>query len=202
MNRRALLTTITVAATAVSLAACTSPAEQSSSLRSDSTASIPQIASGEPTAPRSGATTSVSEMIGSGGDLCLDARSALVRDAVQSLGADSNGGRWRVSEASRHRLAAGCDVDWVKVDGSGFGDATYTSRVLVFHDGRFLGTVDPHEYSYTSIAADTPHSVTVRYRWLGADDPFCCPQGGPTTVTASVSNGAIVRDGRFPPKVK
>ncbi|MGI6798207.1 LppP/LprE family lipoprotein [Gordonia sihwensis] len=138
---------------------------------------------------------------GSGHGLCFDLNSALARDAIATLGPDSNGGSWVPRGASEHPLAHGCGLDWMLVDGSGFNDATYTSRVLLFAGGQYLGTVEPHEYSYTSVAGDTLNSVTVRYRWLRDDDPFCCPQGGPTDVTATLSGGAVVRSGQFPPSV-
>ncbi|EGD54359.1 LppP/LprE family lipoprotein [Gordonia neofelifaecis] len=136
---------------------------------------------------------------GSGHGLCFDLNSKLAADAIATLGADSNGGSWQPYRASNHPLSDGCGLDWMQVNGSGFNDATYTSRVLLFAAGEFLGTVEPHEYSYTSIAGDTLDSVTVRYRWLRPDDPFCCPQGGPTDVTATLSGGAVVRSGQFPP---
>ncbi|WP_336794492.1 MULTISPECIES: LppP/LprE family lipoprotein [Gordonia] len=218
MNRRALYVSITAAAMACSLAACNTAQPDTatpSSEVNEPTATIsttatgvdaaPQIASGEPTPPNPTAVTTTTQPAapyGSGHGLCFDLNSRLAKDSMESLGVDSNGGQWQVDGASNHPLSGGCGLDWLKVDGSGFGDATYTSRVLLFQGGAFVGTVEPHEYSYTSIAGDTLESVTVRYRWLRSDDPFCCPQGGPTTVTASVSNGSIMRDGQFPPPVK
>ena len=215
MNRRTLYVSITAAAVACSLAACSSAqpdaagaSEADRPTTAASTTAIvetaPRIVSGEPTPIPTAVTTTTTPAApyGSGHGLCFDLNSRLAKDSMESLGVDSNGGQWRIAGASNHPLAGGCGLDWLKVDGSGFGDATYTSRVLLFQGGAFVGTVEPHEYSYTSIAGDTLDSVTVKYRWLRSDDPFCCPQGGPTTVTASVSNGSIVRDGQFPPQVK
>ena len=126
--------------------------------------------------------------------------SALARDAIATLGTDMLGGEWQPKGASEHPLSEGCGLDWLLVDGSGIQDATYTSRVLLFGGGKFLGTVEPHEFSYTSIAGGTLNSVTVRYRWLVDDDAFCCPQGGPTEVTVTLSGGRLSRTGQFPPE--
>ncbi|MGC5256968.1 LppP/LprE family lipoprotein [Gordonia sp. DT218] len=135
---------------------------------------------------------------GSGHRLCLDANSALVHNAVASLGNDPNGGQWQVERASDNPLGRGCDLDFVLVTGSGYNDATATSRVLLFHGGEFVGTVESRPYSYTGIAGFSRNSVAVRYRWLLDDDAFCCPTGGPAIVTATYDEG-IRRAGAFPP---
>ncbi|ALG83638.1 LppP/LprE family lipoprotein [Gordonia phthalatica] len=137
---------------------------------------------------------------GSGHGYCFDLNSALARDAIATLGTDMQGGAWQPQGASEHPLSEGCGLDWLLVNGSGVQDATYTSRVLLFAGGKYLGTVEPHEFSYTSIAGGTLNSVTVRYRWLRKDDPFCCPQGGPTEVTVTLSGGRLSRTGQFPPE--
>ncbi|WP_228461313.1 LppP/LprE family lipoprotein [Gordonia spumicola] len=218
MNRRALRASIVVTAAALSMTGCAA-ADQASSVASSRTTTAADVeATSQTTATAAthdqtqvvttgvtttrqtpGVTTTQAAMNGSGHGLCFDLNSRLAKDSIESLGNDSNGGQWRISGASNNPLSGGCGLDWLKVDGSGFNDATYTSRVLLFHGGEFVGTVEPHEYSYTSIAGSTLDSVTVKYRWLRASDPFCCPQGGPTMVTASVSNGAVVRQGQFPP---
>ncbi|GAB23098.1 MAG TPA: LppP/LprE family lipoprotein [Gordonia polyisoprenivorans] len=136
---------------------------------------------------------------GSGHGLCFDLNSALARDSLTKIGRDVNGGSWEPRSASTNPLSRGCNLDWMLVTGNGIGDATYQSRVLLFHNGRFLGTVDPKPYSYTSIAGWTRDHVTVKYRWLRADDPFCCASGGPTYVTAFQFGGRVIRLGFFPP---
>lgn len=141
-----------------------------------------------------------SERPGSGHGLCFDLNTKLSQDAIASVGTDSNGGAWRIGGASNNPLSEGCGLDFLLLNGSGFNDATYTSRVLLFGNGKYLGTVEPHEFSYTSIARHTLNSVTVRYRWLRADDAFCCPQGGPTEVTMTLSGGRLIRTGEFPPE--
>lgn len=136
---------------------------------------------------------------GSGHGLCFDINSALARSAVDSLGPDPNGGGWDVQGGSENPLSQGCGLDWMLVNGNGIQDATYVSRVLLFADGQFIDTVEPKPYSYTSVAGSTVTSVTVGYRWLLPDDPFCCPQGGPTSVTATLDGTTIRRTGAFPP---
>lgn len=136
---------------------------------------------------------------GSGHGLCFDTNSALAADAVNGLGPDPNGGSWNVQGGSENPLSQGCGLDWMQVNGNGINDATYVSRVLLFAGGRYLGTVEPKPYSYTTVTGSTTTSVTVSYRWLNPDDPFCCPQGGPTSVTATLAAGSVQRTGAFPP---
>lgn len=136
---------------------------------------------------------------GTGGGLCLDPDSELAQSSIDALNPDPNGGHWEVWRASRNAVTAGCGLDWILVNGSGYGDGTYTSRVLLFESGHYLGTVEPSPHSYTTVSASTSTSVAVTYRWLRTDDPFCCPQGGPSTVTATLVDGAVVRQGSFPP---
>lgn len=137
---------------------------------------------------------------GSGHGLCFDLNSRLAQQSLTKIGRDVNGGTWSPRGASNNPLRNGCGLDWMLVTGNGVGDATYQSRVLLFSGGRFLGTVDPKPYSYTSIAGYTKYSVTVRYRWLRGNDPFCCASGGPTTVTAFTAFGQVFRIGQFPPR--
>lgn len=137
---------------------------------------------------------------GSGHGLCFDLNSRLAADSLKRIGRDSQGGTWSPVGASTNPLRRGCDLDWMLVNGNGIKDATYQSRVLLFHGGRFIGTVEPRPYSYTSIAGYTKNSVSVRYRWLKANDPFCCASGGPTTMTAYEFFGYVFRIGAFPPK--
>lgn len=193
---------VVAAALGLMLAACdvpdASPAARSAASSTD-TRTAP--ATRPSSSPASSAANTASDRPGSRGGLCFDPSSALGQRAIASLGTDSNGGEWRVAKASSHRLSDGCGLDWVMVDGTGFNDATYTSRVLLFGDGKYLGIVEPHEFSYTSIAGETVNSVSVSYRWLRKDDPFCCPQGGPTTVTVKLAGGRVTRTGQFPPEV-
>ncbi len=136
---------------------------------------------------------------GSGHGLCFDINSALAQSSLSKIGRDANGGTWSPHSAGDNLLKNGCNLDWMLVTGNGIGDATYQSRVLLFKHGRFIGTVDPEPYSYTSVAGYTKNSVTVRYRWLKPSDPFCCASGGPTFVTAYTVGTHIVRVGHFPP---
>ncbi|MGC5248310.1 LppP/LprE family lipoprotein [Gordonia sp. DT219] len=146
-----------------------------------------------------GTGTASAAPYGSGHGLCFDINSPLARDSLSRIGRDVNGGSWEPARASTNPLSGGCDLDWMLVNGNGVGDATYQSRVLLFSNGRFLGTVDPKPYSYTSIAGGTRDYVTVRYRWLRPGDAFCCASGGPTDVTAFALGGNVIRLGSFPP---
>lgn len=188
------------AATTTARSATTGDQPQSPEDTGDPMATPPDPTGSAPAQTTKPVSDSAADRPGSGHGLCFDLNSQLAQDAIATLGTDSNGGSWEPEGASNHPLSAGCGLDWMLVNGSGFNDATYTSRVLLFAGGKYLGTVEPHEFPYTSIAGDTLNSVTVKYRWLGKDDPFCCPQGGPSTVTVTLSGGEISRTGQFPPE--
>ena len=209
MNTR-LLGMFTIAASAVALAACSTadetPPPTVTVTRSVTGVSVtPPVGTAPDSTPRPDVTTQAATSVpkgprgSGGGGRCFDSNSDLAREAIASLGPDGNGGAWIPRRSSSHPVSGGCGLDWMLVNGDGFNDATYTSRVLLFAGGRFLGTVEPRELSYTSIVSDTLHSVTVSYRWIVGDDAFCCPQGGPTTVTASFDGRSITRTGEFPP---
>ncbi|MCS3782462.1 LppP/LprE family lipoprotein [Tsukamurella ocularis] len=117
-----------------------------------------------------------------------------------SLGADPHGGRWEIADASNNLLKDGCGLDYLRAIGTGYGDATAPSRVLLFADGRYLGTVEPQPLSYTQVSGHSKNSVTVTYKWLNPQDAFCCATGGPTTVTATYAGDTITRTGNFPPQ--
>lgn len=130
---------------------------------------------------------------------CLDVGSALVTEAIGTLGTDVNGGNWIPRSASEEQIGNCPDLLWVSVDGDGIGDATYQSHVLFFRDGSYLGTATGKPYSYTHVIDSNKASVSVQYRWLLDDDAFCCPQGGPSVVNFTWNGSAVVADGQFPP---
>ncbi|SIR79969.1 LppP/LprE family lipoprotein [Williamsia sterculiae] len=136
---------------------------------------------------------------GSGHGLCFDLNSSLATDSIAALAPPAGGGSWQPVGASNNPLSGGCNLDAMLVTDDGIGDATAVSRTLLFHDGRFMGTVDDKPYSYTTVAHTSKDAVTVSYRWLGDDDPFCCPSGGPTTVTVTMHDGQLTRTGALPP---
>lgn len=157
------------------------------------------LLAGTVTAGSLGAGTASAAPYGSGHGLCFDINSPLARDSLRAVGKDVNGGVFVPYRASTNPVSRGCNLDWMLLNGTGIGDATYQSRVLLFASGRFLGTVDPKPYGYTSIASWTRDYVTVRYRWLKPTDAFCCASGGPTHVTAFQAFGKVIRRGVFPP---
>ncbi|MFC4741388.1 LppP/LprE family lipoprotein [Gordonia hankookensis] len=165
---------VCVVATALTLPAFATACGTDETAQHDALPRATTMATTHMTAPDTGPLPAAPPA-GSGHGLCLDANSAMVHNAVASLGNDPNGGQWQVETASDNPLGRGCDLDFVLVTGSGYNDATATSRVLLFHGGEFVGTVEPVPYSYTAIAGFGRDSVAVRYRWLLGDDAFCCP---------------------------
>ncbi|MGV9670096.1 LppP/LprE family lipoprotein [Gordonia sp. NPDC003504] len=161
--------------------------------------SVTGIVAGTLGATSIGAGSAAAAPNGSGHGMCFDINSALARTSAAKVGRDVNGGTFVPYRASNNPISRGCNLDWMLVNGNGIGDATYQSRVLLFAGGRFLGTVDPKPFGYTSISGYSPYHVTVRYRWLLPQDAFCCASGGPTYVTAVQFAGNIIRWGNFPP---
>ncbi|WP_429418442.1 LppP/LprE family lipoprotein [Nocardia sp. GAS34] len=39
----------------------------------------------------------------------------------------------------------------------------------------------------------------MRYRWAKSSDALCCPSGGPSVVTFTLSGGKVMAKGQFPP---
>ncbi|QIS22035.1 LppP/LprE family lipoprotein [Nocardia terpenica] len=131
-------------------------------------------------------------------DLCFDTNSALANTAVRSLGPPPVGGAWKVEGGSTDPASAGCDgvLSYLVVDWNGIHPGTH---VLFFADGAYLGTATAKPFPYTEVLGKTRNTVSVRYRWAEADDPLCCPKGGPSTVTFTLSGNTVRPDGRFPP---
>ncbi|MFF2554946.1 LppP/LprE family lipoprotein [Nocardia sp. NPDC058058] len=73
------------------------------------------------------------------------------------------------------------------------------THILHFTEGRYLGTSTAKPYAYTEVLGRTRDTIAVQYRWADADDPLCCPQGGPSTVTFALANCRVIANGQFPP---
>ncbi|WP_157392751.1 LppP/LprE family lipoprotein [Nocardia terrae] len=142
-------------------------------------------------------TTSNPAPNGSGHGLCFDLNSALANQAIKSLGPTANGG-WSNPSASNDPISAGCDgvLSWMTVES---GNIHPYIHVLFFANGSYLGTATSKPYGYTTVTGKTADTVTVQYKWAKPDDALCCPSGGPSTVTFTLSGGKVQAKGQFPP---
>lgn len=162
----------------------------------------PQLAPGATATPESPAATTRSPVAeqapeGSGHGLCFDANSALAASAVATLTAPP-GGPWTVQGASEDPIAAGCSgvLSWMTVEWLGIHPGTH---ILFFTGGKYLGTASARPYAYTTVLGKTRDTVSVQYRWPEKSDPLCCPQGGPSVVTFTLTGTTVQANGQFPP---
>ncbi|ETT25601.1 conserved hypothetical protein [Rhodococcus aetherivorans] len=132
-----------------------------------------------------------------GKGLCLDPTSAPVASALASLSDDDFA--WQVEDATDAVVGQCPALMWLVAVGG--NSAAAPEHVLFFADGRYLGTGTSEAYAYTSVAAATDTSVTVEYRWLAGDEPFCCPAGGPAAVTYTWDGSQIVMEQPLPPEM-
>ncbi|MGV9721973.1 LppP/LprE family lipoprotein [Nocardia beijingensis] len=73
------------------------------------------------------------------------------------------------------------------------------THVLFFTGGRYLGTASAQPYAYTTVLGKARDSVSVQYRWPEKSDPLCCPRGGPSVVTFTLTGATVQANGQFPP---
>ncbi|MEV0248437.1 LppP/LprE family lipoprotein [Nocardia sp. NPDC050712] len=135
---------------------------------------------------------------GNGHGLCLDVNSELAHNAIASLASAPDGASWNIIGSGTEPISAGCAgvLSYITVEWNGIHPGTH---ILHFTEARYLGTSSAKPYAYTEVLGRTRDSVSVQYRWANADDPLCCPQGGPTVVTFTLANGQVTANGQFPP---
>ncbi|MGW5107231.1 LppP/LprE family lipoprotein [Nocardia sp. NPDC004123] len=134
---------------------------------------------------------------GSGHGLCLDINSDLAREAIARLSPPPVGG-WKTGQAADDQISAGCAgvLSWMTVNSD--TNHPYT-HVLFFTNGTYLGTATPNPYMYTMVTGKTRTSLSLTYHWLNGNDPMCCPQGGPSVVTFTLTGTTVKADGQLPP---
>ncbi|WP_067540293.1 LppP/LprE family lipoprotein [Nocardia crassostreae] len=134
---------------------------------------------------------------GSGRGNCFDVKSQLAGDAIASL-AVPEAGPWYVSDASEDPIDNGCTntLSWMTVTS---GNIHPWVHILFFTNGTWLGTATANRYGYTEVLGKTKDTVRVQYRWLTSNEALCCPEGGPSIVTFTLSGGKVQANGKFPP---
>lgn len=131
----------------------------------------------------------------SGNGRCVDIASAGVRDALAAL----PDGPWAAEHASDAPLGKCPQLLWVSASGGNSSGAPIS--VLLFHDGRYVGTATSEPYAFAAVSGSSDTSVAVDYKWLVGDEPFCCPAGGPATINYSWDGSKIVMDHPLPKEV-
>ncbi|MBU8817551.1 LppP/LprE family lipoprotein [Mycolicibacterium goodii] len=80
---------------------------------------------------------------------------------------------WRVSEAGGPTVAG---VSWAHAIVPE-GTVSTPDHVLLFCDGRLVGTATAEPRPYTRVVAASGDTVTVEYRWIVGDEPLAAPAG-------------------------
>jgi hypothetical protein len=141
-------------------------------------------------------TSSKTESNISGNGLCLDQDSAGARAALASLPGE---GSWAVEHASDAAIGSCPELLWLSAAGG--NSAAAPIHILFFHDGKYLGTATSEPYAFASVASWTDDTVAVEYKWLVGDEAFCCPQGGPVTITYTWNGSNVVMNETLPKEV-
>lgn len=134
---------------------------------------------------------------GSGNGLCFDQNSDLAQSAVADL-QPPRIGTWSIGETSENPIDGGCDgvLSWMDVSSTINHPET---NLLLFANGVFVGTATEKAYANTQVIGLGRNSVAVKYHWLQAGDPMCCPTGGPRVVTFTLDGTTVKWTGQFPP---
>ncbi len=120
-------------------------------------------------------------------------------EVQRAMGALSYRYGWQVDSVGSKPYPDCLGLQWVLLSTPG-GTASSPYQVMFFHDNTFVSTANTFDTSYTSIVGESANSVQVQYRWLQGDEPSCCPQGGPVTITYTWDEaaGAVGQDPPLP----
>ncbi|MQY28928.1 LppP/LprE family lipoprotein [Nocardia aurantia] len=139
--------------------------------------------------PATGGQVSTPAVVGvpatAGNGTCVDPKSPVVTAALAEIGPSVAGATFVAYRSTEAPLGSCPALMWVLADTEG-GTASSPWHVLLFDHAGFLGTATRKWTAYTSVAGSSDRSVQIEYRWLGHDDPSCCPTGGPMTVTLTL----------------
>lgn len=136
-----------------------------------------------------------------GRGMCLDVNSSEVKRGLRAVGPPIRGAdaRWVLRSKSMDRTPNCPPLLWAAFDTSR-GTASSPVVVLLFRPGKYLGATN-RPTSYMTVTDSTPVSVTVKYRWLGPNDPNAAPSGGPVYSTFVQVFDRVFRFGELPPGV-
>ncbi|MEV6276920.1 LppP/LprE family lipoprotein [Nocardia sp. NPDC051832] len=162
------------------------------------TANNPTAPSAPQPPPTAQVTTPPTAQPGSGSGYCFDRNSELARTAFTQVAASDPATDWTIPGASADLTADGCTgvLSWMTMEGTGIHPATH---ILFFTGGKYLGTASKEPYAYTHMLGKTRDTVQVQYKWALPEDALCCPTGGPSVVTFTLTGTTVQANGQFPP---
>ncbi|OIH94249.1 hypothetical protein BIU92_07440 [Curtobacterium sp. MCBA15_003] len=127
---------------------------------------------------------------------------AAVSDAVASLPlpAGLDGFRWDGANADTSGYDACAALSWSVVTLRG-GTAGSPYAILLFHQGRYLGTATAEQYAFEpAVERRSDETIVVTYRYPKAGEPNASPSGRTTaTFTWNADTGRVDMTGDTPP---
>ncbi|MBJ8344124.1 LppP/LprE family lipoprotein [Antrihabitans sp. YC2-6] len=167
------------------------------SIAAASTTEAPSESETATTTSASATTTADTASNTSGDGLCVDPGSAGVLDAIATLPSTND---WAIEDSSEATIGDCPELGWITV--SGGASAAAPIHVLFFHDGTYLGTATSEPYAFTYVSAESADTISVDYKWLAGDEPFCCPAGGPATIPYTWDGSQVVMTVPLPDEVR
>ncbi|PZF22123.1 LppP/LprE family lipoprotein, partial [Curtobacterium sp. MCLR17_045] len=120
--------------------------------------------------------------------------------AALPLPAGLEDAKWDAANADYSGYDACAPLSW-SVVAPEFGTAGSPYAILLFHEGRYLGTATAQQYAFEpTVERQSDSAVTVTYRFAKAGEPNAAPSGRTTaTFTWNDETGRVVMTGDTPP---
>jgi hypothetical protein len=120
--------------------------------------------------------------------------------AALPLPAGLEDAKWDAANADYSGYDACAPLSW-SVVAPEFGTAGSPYAILLFHEGRYLGTATAQQYAFEpTVERQSDSAVTVTYRFAKAGEPNAAPSGRTTaTFTWNDDAGRVEMTGDTPP---
>lgn len=120
--------------------------------------------------------------------------------AALPLPAGLEDAKWDAANADYSGYDACAPLSW-SVVAPEFGTAGSPYAILLFHEGRYLGTATAQQYAFEpTVERQSDSAVTVTYRFAQAGEPNAAPSGRTTaTFTWNDATGRVEMTGDTPP---
>ncbi|WP_185974046.1 LppP/LprE family lipoprotein [Curtobacterium sp. KBS0715] len=120
--------------------------------------------------------------------------------AALPLPAGLEDAKWDAANADYSGYDACAPLSW-SVVAPEFGTAGSPYAILLFHEGRYLGTATAQQYAFEpTVERQSDSAVTVTYRFAKAGEPNAAPSGLTTaTFTWNDETGRVEMTGDTPP---
>lgn len=119
--------------------------------------------------------------------------SVVIDSAIAQIAPPMAGVSWVPTESNFNSCS---DFVYVQLETEG-GTASSPYQLLLFHDGRFLGTGTSCNLGYQTVTGSDDDQVDVTYRYIVADEPNAAPQGE-ASVTYRWNGSGVEMIGELP----